>query len=68
VTVILCLGAGIAVNVTVLSLINSLFYGDIPGVHERRALARVLMSYDEGAPIDALSIEDFHEQRRATAA
>lgn len=46
-TVVLCLGAGIAVNVTALSMINSLFYGDIAGVHERTSLVRVFLGYTE---------------------
>lgn len=49
-TAVLCLMAGIAVNVTVLSLINSLFYGDIPGVRERTSLVRVFLRYDETGP------------------
>ena len=75
-TVILCLGAGITVNVSVLSLINSLFYGDIPGVRERTSLVRIFIGNDAArgpdplAPggtvtADELSLSDFRSLNAA---
>lgn len=42
-----CLGLGIAVNVAVFSMINTLLFRELPGVRERDRIVRVLMTYRE---------------------
>src|SRR5262245_58658653 len=59
-TVVLCLAAGIAVNVTVLSLINALFYGGLPGVRNRTDLVRVLIGATPTAAADGGGAADGH--------
>ncbi|HET9369431.1 MAG TPA: ABC transporter permease, partial [Vicinamibacterales bacterium] len=45
--VVLCLAVGMTVSVGVFSLLNSLLYGDIPGVVDRTTLARFFVSYED---------------------
>ena len=42
-----CLGLGIAVNVAVFSMINTMLFRELPGVRERDRIVRVLMTYRE---------------------
>jgi predicted permease len=46
-TVVLCLGVGLTVSVAVFSIVNSLLYGDIPGIADRRSLLRVFISHEQ---------------------
>ena len=47
VAVTACLGLGIAVNVAVFSMINTMLFRDLPGVHERDRIVRVFITYRE---------------------
>ena len=62
VTVSLCLGIGIAVSVTVFSILSSILTGDLPGIHDRSRLMRVYLTSDEwfgrGSPSNA-SLDDY---------
>jgi predicted permease len=44
--VIACLVIGLVTSVGTFSVITSLFYGDMPGIADRRSLARVFLRYD----------------------
>ena len=44
--VIACLVIGLVASVGTFSVITSLFYGDMPGIADRRSLARVFLRYD----------------------
>ena len=46
ITVVACLGIGITVSVAVFSVINSLLFGQIPGIENRQTLARVFLSHE----------------------
>lgn len=45
-TVIACLGVGIAASVGTFSFLMSLLYGDLAGLGDRQSIARVYLSYD----------------------
>ena len=45
-TVVGCLGVGLTAAITVFSIVNSLLYGEIPGIEDRRSLARVFLAHD----------------------
>jgi len=45
-TVVLCLTIGITVSVAVFSIVNSLLYGEIPGIENRRGLVRLFVSHE----------------------
>jgi predicted permease len=45
-TVVGCLGVGLTAAITVFSIVNSLLYGEIPGIEDRRSLARVFIAHD----------------------
>jgi predicted permease len=49
VTVSLCLGIGIAVSVTVFSILSSILTGDLPGVQDRGRLMRLYLRTDEAS-------------------
>src|SRR5262249_30046808 len=46
--VVLSLGIGMAVCVTVFSLVNALIFATIPGINERRSLIRITWSNQRG--------------------
>lgn len=46
--VIACLVVGLVASVGMFSFITSIFYGDMPGISQRRELMRVYLSYDRG--------------------
>jgi putative ABC transport system permease protein len=50
-TAVICLGLGLTVTVTVISLLTSLFYGDMPGIQQRVALVRIFIGYDRAAGV-----------------
>jgi predicted permease len=54
ITVVLCLGVGITVTVTFFSVINSLFYGEIPGIRERAALVRLFVGHDRASGVQRI--------------
>ncbi len=69
-TVVFSLGIGLTLSVSVFSVVNSLLYGDVPGVHDRRSLARVFIGHAQtvgsenfGRPgvmsAETLSVSDF---------
>ena len=47
-TVSLCLGIGIAVCVTVFSILSSILTGDLPGIRDRETLMRLYVTTDDG--------------------
>jgi macrolide transport system ATP-binding/permease protein len=66
--VVACLVVGLVVSIGTFSVIQSLLYGDKPGVHNRRGMARLYLAYDnlergEGAgdrdSNDELSLSEF---------
>lgn len=68
-TVTWCLGVGIAVTVTVFSILASLLSGDLPGVHDRSSLASLYVVSESPAgrrsPQPA-SLGDYAVMRRGT--
>ena len=48
ITVSLCLGVGIAVCVTVFSILSSILTGNLPGMNDRPTLMRLYITTDEG--------------------
>lgn len=60
-TVSLCLGVGIAVSVTVFSILSSILTGELPGVRDRNRLMRVVLTVDEpwGRSWSGASLADF---------
>src|SRR5262249_18927613 len=42
-----CLAIGITVSVAVFSIVNSLLYGEIPGIVHRRGLVRLFVSHEQ---------------------
>jgi predicted permease len=77
--VIACLVVGLVASVGMFSFITSIFYGDMPGIAQRRELLRVYLSYDQAADVETtarggrtiqratepLSFSDFDAIRRA---
>jgi putative ABC transport system permease protein len=61
VTVSLCLGIGIAVSVTVFSILSSILTGELPGIHDRNRLMRVVLAVDQpwGRSWSGASLADF---------
>lgn len=68
-TIVLSLGVGLTVCVSVFSILNSLLYGEIPGVAHRRSLVRLSIAQDHAVSsenlgragavtADALSVSD----------
>ncbi|CAN5797869.1 hypothetical protein BH18ACI5_BH18ACI5_24940 [soil metagenome] len=47
VTVSLCLGIGIAVSVTVFSILSAILTGDLPGIRDRASVMRLYLTTDE---------------------
>ncbi len=43
--VVACLGVGLAASIGVFSLVNSLLYGDQPGIRDRQSLVRIHLGY-----------------------
>lgn len=77
-TVIACLGVGIAASVGTFSVLTSLLYGDLPGIDQRKSIVRVFLSYDSATGservesgqqvvADPLSFSDFAVLRRLPA-
>jgi predicted permease len=72
-----CLVVGLVASVGMFSFITSIFYGDMPGIAQRRELLRVYLSYDHAAAFEttakggvivqraaeSLSLSDFAEVR-----
>lgn len=60
-TVSLCLGIGIAVSVTVFSILSSILTGELPGVRDRSRLMRVVLTVGEpwGRSWSGASLADF---------
>src|SRR5687767_11124107 len=44
--VIACLVIGLVASVGAFSVITSFFYGDMPGIADRRSIARIFLRYD----------------------
>lgn len=76
VTVIACVIAGLTASVGTLSVVTSLLYGDQPGIHARRGLVRVYLSYDGATGVETVaggaqmiaqpfSVDDFRTVRDA---
>jgi predicted permease len=58
-TVVFCLGVGIAASATVFSIVNALFYRDLPGVSGRDRLVRVWLAAERpGGLLSAPSTND----------
>jgi predicted permease len=51
-TVVCSLGVGMVVSIVVFSLVNAIMYGDIPGVADRRTLARLFISHRAEVGLD----------------
>ena len=45
-TVVICLGIGAAVTVSVFSALNALLFGDMPGITDRRSLGRLFVGHE----------------------
>jgi len=58
-TVVLCLTIGITASVAVFSIVNSLLYGDIPGIVNRIGLARLFVSYEQAYGSESVGREGF---------
>lgn len=76
--VLACLVVGLVVSIGTFSAIESLFEGDQVGVHERRTLARIFLSYDDATGVETvgaqrltaepLSLNDFRVVRELAPA
>ena len=47
-TVVICLGIGTSISVSVFSAVNALLFGEIPGVADRRSVVRLSLRYEAG--------------------
>jgi predicted permease len=47
--VILCLGIGLAASIAIFSIVNSLLYGEQPGIRDRHAILRVYLGHELAA-------------------
>src|SRR5262249_43472282 len=56
-TVVLCLTVGITVSVAVFSLINSLLYGEVPGISDRKTLVRLFVSHEHVYGVESVGRE-----------
>jgi predicted permease len=54
VAVIACLVVGLVASVATFSVITSIFYGDMPGISQRRDIVRLYLSYDLAAGYETL--------------
>jgi putative ABC transport system permease protein len=48
-TVVICLGIGTSITVSVFSALNALLFGEMPGVADRRSVVRLSLRYEAGA-------------------
>jgi len=48
-TVVICLGIGTSISVSVFSALNALLFGEMPGVADRRSVVRLSLRYEAGA-------------------
>lgn len=55
VAVIACLGIGIAASVGTFSVLTSLLYGDLPGLADRKSIARVYLGYDSATGTESVA-------------
>ena len=55
--VIACLVVGLVVSIGTFSAIESLFEGDQVGVHDRRSLARIFLSYDDATGVETVGAQ-----------
>lgn len=69
-TVTVCLGIGIAVTVTVFSILATILTGDMPGVRDRASLMRLYLTSDRLSggrrAVDPASIHEFNVLRKGT--
>lgn len=68
--VLVCLGIGLAASIAIFSIVNSLLYGEQPGIRDRQTILRVYLAHDlaagresvghgEVVSADPLSRDDF---------
>lgn len=64
-----CLGIGIAVSVTVFSILSSILTGDIPGIRDRSTVMRIVLTIDQtwGVLWSGASRDDYEVLRAGTA-
>jgi hypothetical protein len=69
-TVTVCLGIGIAVTVSVFSILATILTGDMPGIRDRASLMRLYLTSDRPSggrrAVDPASIYEFNVLREGT--
>ena len=65
----ICLGIGIAVSVTVFSILSSILTGDMPGIRDRSTVMRIVLTIDQtwGQLWSGVSRADYELLRSGTA-
>ncbi len=53
-TIVVCLGVGLTACVSVFSILNSLVYGEIRGIADRRSIVRLSISHDRAVSTESL--------------
>ncbi|HEY7476572.1 MAG TPA: ABC transporter permease [Vicinamibacterales bacterium] len=54
-TVVVCLGVGASICVSVFSAVNALLFGDIPGIADRSSLVRIFIGYEDGNGVEGIA-------------